>query len=64
MNSTAKGRNRKKEFFAKDWAGTGPFSSYNNPKKAFVGFQTRKSKRQKWKGEAVFTIDPQPAFQN
>lgn len=45
MNSTAKGRNRKKEFFAKDWAGTGPFSSYNNTKKAFVSFQTFKSKR-------------------
>ena len=53
MNSTTKGRNRKKDVCvcvcvcvcAKDWAGSGPFSSYNNNKKAFVGFQTCKSKR-------------------
>ena len=48
MNFTAKGRNRKKDFVcvcAKDWAGSRPFSSYNNNKKAFVGFQTCKSKR-------------------
>lgn len=63
MNSMAKGRSRGKEFFfAKDWAGTGPFFSYNNNKKAFVVLQTCKSKRilqdKNGKGETGFATDP------